>query len=200
MNKKESKYFRTADAMDDALLEMLCKKDYEFISVKEICAISHVNRSTFYLHYENMDDLLKETATRLEKEFFSSFNIAPIDVTNISIANKKDFIFIRSEYLKPYLEYIYNNRKVFKILVNRPELFNIADVFSSMYRKYFEPIMCAWNIKKDEQPYFVDFYCHGIIAIVNRWLDNNCSKSIDYVIEIIDQCTQINDVIDKLKL
>ena len=53
MNKSESKYFNTALLMDEALLLILEKKEFEFISVKEICDKAGVNRSTFYLHYEN---------------------------------------------------------------------------------------------------------------------------------------------------
>lgn len=37
MNKNESKYFNTALLMDEALLQLLEKKDFAFISVKEIC-------------------------------------------------------------------------------------------------------------------------------------------------------------------
>ena len=58
MNKSESKYFNTALLMNEALLLLLEKKDYEFITVTEICQKAGVNRSTFYLHYESMDDLL----------------------------------------------------------------------------------------------------------------------------------------------
>ncbi|MBQ8872345.1 MAG: helix-turn-helix transcriptional regulator, partial [Clostridia bacterium] len=47
--------------MDEALIRLLEKKNYEFITVKEICTKAGVNRSTFYLHYETMDDLLMET-------------------------------------------------------------------------------------------------------------------------------------------
>ena len=58
MNKSESKYFNTALLMNEALLLLLEKKDYEFITVTEICKKAGVNRSTFYLHYLSIDDLL----------------------------------------------------------------------------------------------------------------------------------------------
>ena len=74
MNKSESKYFNTALLMDEALLFLLEKKDFEFISVKEICDKAGVSRSTFYLHYENMNDLLIETLGLINKKFNDSFN------------------------------------------------------------------------------------------------------------------------------
>ena len=47
MNKSESKYFNTAIRMDEALIALLEKKDFEYITVKEICDKAGVNRSTF---------------------------------------------------------------------------------------------------------------------------------------------------------
>lgn len=60
MNKNESKYFNTAVKMDKAFLSLLEKKDFSYITVKEICEKAKVNRSTFYLHYETLEDLLSE--------------------------------------------------------------------------------------------------------------------------------------------
>lgn len=48
MNKSERKYFNTAKKMDIAFLELLEQKDFEYITVKEICKRAGVNRSTFY--------------------------------------------------------------------------------------------------------------------------------------------------------
>ena len=71
MNKSESKYYNTAVVMDEALLLILEYKDYEFITVKEICQKAGVNRSTFYLHYESMNDLLEEAIEMINQEFYS---------------------------------------------------------------------------------------------------------------------------------
>jgi hypothetical protein len=45
MNKNESKYFNTAVKMDKAFLALLEKKDFAYITVKEICEKAGVNRS-----------------------------------------------------------------------------------------------------------------------------------------------------------
>lgn len=70
MNKSESKYFNTALLMDEALIRLLEVKDYEYITVKEICEKAGVNRSTFYLHYETVNDLLSECLENTKKRFF----------------------------------------------------------------------------------------------------------------------------------
>ena len=73
MNKSESKYFNTAIKMNDALVTLLALKPFEYITVSEICKEAGVNRSTFYLHYENTLDLLSETTKRMMDSFLSYF-------------------------------------------------------------------------------------------------------------------------------
>ena len=106
MNKSESKYYNTALLMDEALLLLLEKKDYEFITVKEICAKAGVNRSTFYLHYESIDDLLNETLEMVSNKFFSTFDHK---VINPKSATKDELFLIDDEYLIP--EDMINNLK-----------------------------------------------------------------------------------------
>ena len=73
MNKSESKYFNTALRMDEALLALLEEKDLEYITVKELCHRAGVNRSTFYLHYETITDLVNETLEMVMRRFLSYF-------------------------------------------------------------------------------------------------------------------------------
>lgn len=104
MDKNESKYFLTASFMDEALLLLLQKKDFEFITVKELCKKAGVNRSTFYLHYETMDELLLETVEKLNKNFSAS----------LPQREKEDFNLITPKFLKPYLEFVKKNKQAFK--------------------------------------------------------------------------------------
>ena len=76
MDRSQSKYFHTAAKMDEALISLLNEKEFEYITVKEICARAGVNRSTFYLHYENTRDLLEEAAGSLgATKLYTFFNV-----------------------------------------------------------------------------------------------------------------------------
>ena len=99
MNKSESKYYNTALLMDEALLLLLEKKEYDFITVKEICEKAGVNRSTFYLHYETIDELLVETIELMNSIFMKAFDNK---VINPNITNKDDLFLIKDTYLIPY--------------------------------------------------------------------------------------------------
>ncbi|MBR5872229.1 MAG: TetR/AcrR family transcriptional regulator, partial [Oscillospiraceae bacterium] len=81
MNKSESKYFNTAIRFDKALLSLIENKPFEYITVSEICEKAKVNRSTFYLHYENTSDLLKETISYVVNDFSSYFSVDKKSIT-----------------------------------------------------------------------------------------------------------------------
>ena len=74
MNKAESKYFNTAVRIDEAFIALLEKKDFDYITVKEICEKAGINRSTFYLHYETIGDLLHESIEYMNRKCFASFH------------------------------------------------------------------------------------------------------------------------------
>ena len=95
MNKAESKYFNTAVRFDKALLSLLEKKPFEYVTISELCEEAGVNRSTFYLHYENTSDLLRETIQYVIDDFCASF---PENTKSIAgqfqICNLQDLCFI----------------------------------------------------------------------------------------------------------
>lgn len=194
MNRFESKYFNTANLMDEALLVLLEKKDYEYITIKEICQKAGVNRTTFYLHYESINDLLEETLEMINKKFVKTFDTSQhIFVDNWkSNLKKEDLMLVTTPYLVPYLTFIKKNKKIYKLAHAKPELFNSYQTFNKMYSELFEPIMDKFNIPKKEQRYTLEFYTKGILAVIQEWLNNNCQDEIDEIIKIILKCIKYN--------
>lgn len=195
MNKNKSKYFNTALFMNEALLSLLEKKDFEYITVKELCNKAGVNRSTFYLHYETMNDLLNGTINMIEKKFYSSFNKDLKIDDLIKKDDKKDLILVTSEYLKPYLHFVFENRKVFKLALKRATLFNSENAFSKMNKEYFIPIMNHFNINEKIQSFVLMYYCSGLVSIISKWLDNNCQESVDEIIDIMKYCLRLDEIL-----
>ena len=103
MNKNESKYFNTAILFDEALIYLLENKDIEYITIKEICNKAGVNRSTFYLHYENINDLVEETMNYINKKFMNYFNENTKEfIEKIKNSKLEDLKLIEKKYLTPY--------------------------------------------------------------------------------------------------
>ena len=200
MNKNESKYFNTAIKMDEALITLLEKKDFEYITIKEICDTAGVNRSTFYLHYENTSDLLKETTRYIIDKHLAYYEI---DQKRISLqfetCKREELLFITDEYLVPYLTFIKDNQRLFKVSIKQFNSFNMNEVYGRMFEHIFNPILERFHVPEKERAYVMKFYLTGVFAIVMEWLDKNCSDNIEcLVISIFFQVNQIIFVVIKL--
>lgn len=175
--------------MDEALIALLEKKDLEYITVKEICDTAGVNRSTFYLHYENTSDLLKETTRYIIDRHLAYYGI---DKGRISLqfeeCRREELLFITDEYLVPYLTFIKDNQRLFKVSIKQFHTMNMDGVYSKMFEHIFSPILARFHIPEKERAYVMRFYLTGVFAIIMEWLDKNCSDSMETVIRIITDC------------
>lgn len=191
MNKSESKYFNTAIKMDNAFMELLEEKDFEYISVKEICKRAGVNRSTFYLHYETIGDLLEEAVRYMNEKFLEYYGNKEQHIANrIKTAELKELYLITPKFLIPYLEYIKKHRKIFLTAIKRSNSLGLSNTYNNMFTYIFNPIMDKFSISEKEKKYLSAFYINGILAVIKTWISNNCEEDIDFIVKVI--CNRIH--------
>lgn len=164
--------------MDEALLLLLEQKDYDAITVKEICQKAGVNRSTFYLHYETMNDLLEETVGMINGRFKASLSSVPtVDPSTVVLTTEK--------YLRPYLNFIKENRRAYKVIHQKDHLFNSQKTFESFYQSIFSPALTNFGVKESEKKYVFAFYTQGTVAIIGKWLEDDYRDEIDLIVDLI---------------
>lgn len=189
MNKSESKYFNTATKMDLALISLLKKKSFEYITVSEICEIAGVNRSTFYLHYETVGDLLEETTRYLLNDFLSYFSTDTKSISfNLTNCELDELIFISDKYLTPYLTYVKDHKEVFATALSHNKTLGFETVYRRMFENIFNPILDRFDYPEKDRQYVMMYYLNGINAIITEWLKNGCNKSIKEISDIITIC------------
>ena len=189
MNKNESKYFNTAVRMNEALITLLEKKDFEYITIKEICDTAGVNRSTFYLHYENTSDLLKETTRYIIDKHFSYYEVSNLPIAQqLETCGCEDILFITDGYLTPYLTFIKDNQRLFKVTIKQFHSMHMDEIYNKMFENIFTPILTRFCVPEVEHTYVMKFYLTGVFAIVMEWLNKNCSDDMKTVIKVITDC------------
>ena len=164
MNKQDSKYFNTASYMDEALLVLLEKKDYDFITVKEVCQTAGVNRSTFYLHYTDIYDLLEQTENDLKNEI-------------LEIVNNDQRL--RMEETMPYITelfaFIADNREIASALLGPHGdvafMRQIEQIILSHCMKYLKPYLEQLDERTLES---VNGFCiAGCIGLIISWMKHD---------------------------
>ncbi len=188
MNKSESKYHNTAIKMDEALLTLLNKKSFDYITVKDICELAGVNRSTFYLHYETIIDLLDETVEHINKKFYSYFDNVRLDISKIHSMPSEDLYLITPQYLTPWLQFTKDNKQLFSTFFKRSKTLRVVESYERIFKEVLSPILSRFKVKKEDHTYIMLFYIEGIGGIVKEWIRNDCSLEVDYVAGLIMDC------------
>lgn len=189
MNKNESKYFNTATKMDQAFLELLEKKDFSYITVKEICAKAGVNRSTFYLHYETVEDLLSESVEYMNEQFLSHMKQdTEVFMTRIKECPVEQLYLVTPKYLKPYLSYIQEHKRIFYTAITKASTLRLDDSYNRMFRHVFTPILDRYQVPIEDRRYMMAFYIQGMMAIITEWLKDDCKDSMEHIMAVIQQC------------
>ena len=196
LNRSQSKYYNTACLMDEALILLLDKKEYTFITVKEICEKAGVNRSTFYLHYETIDDLLSETIKYIGENIRHQYeNEQVIDIRKINSCPIEDLLSITPKYLIPYLEFTKSKKQIFKTAYTQPNVLKNKYIVNRLYKILFEPILIRFNVPEKERKYRMNFYLSGLGAVIMEWVKNDCKEDVEEIANIMISCLHIRDIL-----
>lgn len=191
MNKNESRYQSTAILFDEALINLLEHKDIDYITIREICDKAGVNRSTFYLHYENISDLINECMEYVNQKFLSKFEQdTSMFIEKINESELDELYLIKSEYLIPYLNFIKENKNILKATFFNPNGMQASKRMISLEKYVIFPIMKRYAIPEEKTKYILSFYLHGIIAIIKEWVKNDCYETIEEIENIIIECVK----------
>ena len=54
-----------------------------------------------------------------------------------------------------------------------------------MYHTVFAPALSHFGVSERERKYVFAFYTQGTVAIIGKWLDDDCSDDINMIIDLI---------------
>ena len=178
--------------MTSALINLLDSKEFADISIMDICKAADVNRSTFYAHYDNTYDLLKEAHQNLISNFLTECTFEnPVDLKDMRNLSKEDLNFISPKYLLPYLRYIQNHKKLFRIYAENAHVFDTGSMDDYMIENLFAPIYAKHGVTDKKLIFYMQkYFLKGIDAIINEWVRGGCEDDILFICEIITFCVR----------
>ena len=171
MQKIDLRVQRTKKVLKDTFEEMLLNTDYEKITIKDLCEKAMINRRTFYLHYNSIDDLMSEILEEMSLEF--------IDYTN-----DYDHFANLDKIVKDYFEFT-NSRPLFEKLNNNIDLNYLREQVSikvvNKVTHHFDSIKYLDEFKYD----MTRVYLNSItVAMYRYWSTNGKNIPIEEAIKI----------------
>jgi len=182
MEKKENRKVRyTKMVIRESLMDLMKTQSILSVSVKDICDLADVNRSTFYDHYKDQYDLLKQ----IEEETLAYFE----DMLN-KYKDKQTQKEI-SRMVEEMLTYIANNGSTIQVLLSENGDLDFQKkllyhfVMHNQIIKYFSE-------KQDDETkiYYSAFLVHGAIGLIQHWLKNNMAMPVPQLAKLMMKWTE----------
>lgn len=136
----------------------LQKKTISKITIKEICDLSEMSRSTFYLHYPDQYALLEDIEKEVLEKTFEY--LKSLDTGANSIAS-----------IEVLLKYIKDNKATFGILFCQRESSDFQKSIIQKVQTYLQPTLPGFPDPFKEK-YIYSFIMHGSHNIIVDWINN----------------------------
>lgn len=175
MNKKNNKQFQSSDVrMKQAMLELMNTTAFDKITVRLICAKAGVNRSTFYAHYSDIYDMIKQMETNLQKKLLDSYR-----------ASEK-VIPLSPESFLLFLRFIREHRDFYRIALKARQEFPLKQGFEPLWEQIVKPLCLRAGIRSESEMmfYFVGFQA-AFTMILKRWVELGCEEGEEKIAQII---------------
>ena len=150
----------TKKLIKDAYIELLSKNPDKRLSITDICNCADINRSTFYMHYEDVNYLINEIEDDLIEQIP---NVTGLD----SIKDDSQFI----NMLENTFEYVRDNKNVFITLLARLDNNKFKKkIISAVLEKYKNlPVNTDSILSK-----YGYLYCiNGVIGLLKEWIEDD---------------------------
>ena len=163
----------TKKLIKDAYLELLETNPSEKISVTDICRIADVNRSTFYMYYEDPIVLRQDIENDLMDQ------IPVLSEMPSEITSDEQFV----DILESFFTYIKDNDRMFRILIlqsdNRAFNRRLIDAVLEKYR-----ILSRANSERLAKYEYV-FIVSGVIGLLGAWIEEDFPVSAKKFSELV---------------
>ena len=155
----------TKKLLKDSLLKLLNKKDILSISIKELCELSGINRSSFYRHYDNISDLLDEIVDDI---------INMIIKTNESASNDPENAL---SYISDTIEFFFKNTEYDSLIKSS------SFVLDKLFKKVENELNKNRYLKNNK--YLINYLINGSYGVIKDWIKNGRREDSKEIANII---------------
>jgi hypothetical protein len=160
-------------------------QDINKVTVTNLSEMADMNRGTFYIHYDDVYDLLESIEDRLLAE------ITEIVSTEVI---QGEIIIFEEEFMNIVnaLKYIDSNREIFKVLLNdRGSLLFLNRMKKMFSEKLLNRLLSVSVSNANYNNILTSFYITGFIGAIQEWLKSDSNISVLELATLIK--TQLNN-------
>ena len=173
----------TKRRLREGLLRLMEEKPINEISVKELTELVDVNRGTFYFHYQDIYDLLRD----MEQDFFDqldrtlSENTPALDEDGCPIFDAEG-----APYLHAVFSFIDERRDFCRIMLSPHGDMQFVELVK---RRVDEQCRFFWQIlapgaDEERRSMYNAFLINGLIGLIQQWVNDRSDLTAESISEL----------------
>lgn len=165
-NTRDRRIRKTEEQLTRGLTKLMKEKSIKDITVRELADEVDINRSTFYLHYKDIFDMVEKIENKLAVDVIST-----MEELSSNRINPTTLI----EFLTDAFETIYSNADLCAVMLSKNGDISFQNKLKEIiYQKTFDIIKNRLDGKASEDEIKVTsgFFIAGILGIVEIWLND----------------------------
>lgn len=157
-----------------SLIDLLYQKNINKITIKELCEIADLNRSTFYAHYTDAYDLLDNIKDEYMKNIIDEVPMMALKYSDSDMV------------IKNILNYILDNKKLSKLLLGeKGEVTFQKRLMSIVYDDLQEMLLKIENVSDEQAKFISSYIITGSIGVLQNWIEDDFHQPVAIVSEVI---------------
>lgn len=183
---------RTKESIRNALVELIEEKGFEAITIKDIASRARINRSTFYAHYQDKNDLMGKCQDNILN---GMGNIVKQKVAgaleSLSIEHTADITTFAPAI--SIFEYLNENKKLVRALLGpKGDVTFQTKLKGLMWTILFEGNEVS-SFKKENLlvpgEYLISYIASAHVGVIQQWLDGDSQESPLEMAQILSTIT-----------
>lgn len=167
--KSDRRVRKTKKTLIDALTVLMSQKRINNITVTELTELADLNRSTFYLYYKDIYDMVEKVEAEILEDFTEAFNKCFNQYYKCGEAYNNLLSFFTFLF-----EFVKKNAKICKILLGPKGDYVFIEKLKLIIKDQSDLEIEVCNLKVK---YYDPFIISGCIGIIQQWLDEDMKES-----------------------
>ncbi len=177
MNKNINRTEQTKYDIKHAFIRLMEQKKAEDITIREVSETSGYHRSTIYLYFKNVSDILNQIENDILDDFHNSLSLGleknpPKDVDEfvrivVSVFRKQSHM---------------SSRPLFVLLGENGDI-SFYNTVKEHFKSHVRELDRFYELTDDdERDYIVEFISSGIVSVIKRWFERGMDISAEELV------------------
>ena len=179
MEKTDRRVIKTKQAIQDAFERLIVDVDYEKITVSALAREANINRKTFYLHYDSVEDVLNNLAR----------DHAQNTVKMIAEKGLFDKGQIDANAIAETIGESYREARLFNpLFIHKLPTAHLIDAVQPELENYIAKVRSENGLPElDNLSYYVRFFLGGVLQAYECWYNTADNVQFDEIARVVSE-------------